>query len=226
MAYTTISTAGTVTSPTYLDSTALNGTPYYYVVSAVNGGGESLNSSQASATPQPPAPGAPTGLTPTPGNNQVGLSWTAPSGTITSYNVKRATVSGGPYTTISTPGAVTSPSYLDSTAVNGTTYYYVVSAVNGGGESLNSSEAAATPQPPAPGVPTGLTPTPVTARSAWAGPPQRHHHQLQRQARHRVRQWLHHHQHPRRGDQHHLPRPHRRQRHHLLLRGQRGQWRR
>ena len=35
-------------------------------------------------------PAFPTGLTPTPGNNQVSLSWTAPSGA-TGYNVKRAT---------------------------------------------------------------------------------------------------------------------------------------
>ena len=98
-----------------------------------------------------PAPGVPTGLTPTPGNNQVGLSWTAPSGTVSSYNVKRGTVSGGPYTTISTLGAVTSPAYLDLTAVNGTLYYYVVSALNGGGESLDSAPAAATPSRPPPG---------------------------------------------------------------------------
>ena len=91
-----------MTTTTYLDSTALNGTLYYYVVSAVNGGSESLNSNQASAMPQPLAP---TNLTPTPGNNQVGLSWTAPSGTITSYNVKRGTVSGGPTPPPSAPPA-------------------------------------------------------------------------------------------------------------------------
>ena len=41
------------------------------------------------------APAAPTGLAATAGNAQVGLSWNASSGA-TSYNVKRATVSGGP----------------------------------------------------------------------------------------------------------------------------------
>ena len=64
----------------------------------------------------------------------------------TSYNVKRGTSTGGPYTTIN-PGAVTVTSFTDSTALNGTTYYYVVTAVNGGGESLNSNQALATPQP-------------------------------------------------------------------------------
>ena len=61
-----------------------------------------------------PPPAAPTGLLATPGNNQVGLSWTAAAGA-TSYNVKRGTVSGGPYTTISSPGAVTGTTYTDST---------------------------------------------------------------------------------------------------------------
>src|SRR4029077_1614731 len=142
----------------YTDTTAVNGTTYYYVVTAVGTGGESANSSQATATPQPP-PAAPTALTPTPGNNQVLLNWTAPAGTVTSYNVKRATVSGGSYSTISTAGAVTGTAYTDTGLTNGTTYYYVVTAVNGSGESGNSNQAIATPQPPAPPAPTGLSPT-------------------------------------------------------------------
>ncbi len=89
----------------------------------------------------PPPPPAPTGLTATAGNAQVALSWTASVGA-TSYNVKRATVTGGPYTTIASP---TTTSHTDTTVVNGTTYYYVVSAVNAGGESANSNQASATP---------------------------------------------------------------------------------
>ena len=84
---------------------------------------------------------APTGLTATAGDAQVPLSWTASTGAA-SYNVKRATVSGGPYTTIK---SVTTTSYTDSTAANGTTYYYVVSAVSALTESTNSSEVSAAP---------------------------------------------------------------------------------
>lgn len=90
------------------------------------------------------APAPPTGLTATAGNASVALSWIAPAGTITSYNVKRATVSGGPYTTVSTPGAVTTTSYADPAPINGATYYYVVSAISAGGESDNSSQASVT----------------------------------------------------------------------------------
>ncbi|MEW6181641.1 MAG: LamG-like jellyroll fold domain-containing protein [Bacillota bacterium] len=89
------------------------------------------------------APSAPTGLTATAGDAQVDLSWDTVSGADT-YNVKRSTTSGGPYTTIAE--SVTSTTYTDTGVTNGTTYYYVVSAVNAGGESGNSSEASATPQ--------------------------------------------------------------------------------
>ena len=302
--YTTLSTAGTLTATTFTDTTAANGTPYYYVVSAVNSAGESPNSAQVSATPQiptsgglhinpggayttsagtvftadqyfsggslyhwsdpiastdaplyqvvrysptsfsynlpaptgnytlklyfaddgvsaagqrlfnvlangqtllsnfdvfataggkaigisksfavtssgngvavtfqavrstamvaaielipqggsqgPTAPSAPTGLTATAGNAQVSLSWNASNGA-SSYNVKRATVSGGPYTTLSTAGTLTATTFTDTTAANGTTYYYVVSAVNSAGESPNSAQVSATPQIPTSG---------------------------------------------------------------------------
>ncbi|CAM4225327.1 glycoside hydrolase family 6 protein [Paenibacillus macerans] len=90
----------------------------------------------------PDVPAAPAGLTATAGNAKVELSWTASSGA-TSYNVKRATTSGGPYTTVA--AGVTATSYTNTGLANGTTYYYVVSAVNSAGESANSAQVAATP---------------------------------------------------------------------------------
>ena len=54
-----------------------DGTTYYYVISALNAGGESANSSQASVTPQVSAPSAPTGLAATAGNQQAALTWNA-----------------------------------------------------------------------------------------------------------------------------------------------------
>jgi hypothetical protein len=87
-------------------------------------------------------PSAPMGLTAAAGNAQAVLSWTASNGA-TSYNVKRATTSGGAYTTVAT--GVTGTTYTNTGLTNGTTYYYVVSAVNIAGESVNSAQANATP---------------------------------------------------------------------------------
>lgn len=154
--YTTIATG--VTSTGYSDTGLSASTTYYYVVSAVNAGGQSANSAQASATTLSggSVPAAPMGLAATAGNAQVALSWTASSGA-TSYRIKRATVSGGPYMTIATN---TTTSFTNTSLVNGTTYYYVVSAVNAIGEGANSAQVSATPSagslPPAP---TGLTVT-------------------------------------------------------------------
>src|SRR5216683_7323066 len=105
------------------------------------------NPAQVIFTPPPPA--APTGLAATAGNARVSLSWTASSGA-TSYNVKRATVTGGPYTTIAT--GVTATTFTDTGLANGTTFFYVVSAVNAGAESPNSNQAQATPTAPQAGV--------------------------------------------------------------------------
>ena len=86
-------------------------------------------------------PAAPTGLTATAGNAQVSLTWSASTGA-TSYNVKRSTTSGGPYTTV---GTSTSTAFTNTGLTNGTTYYFVVTAVNSAGESGNSNQASATP---------------------------------------------------------------------------------
>ena len=86
---------------------------------------------------------APTGVMAANGDARVVLNWTASPGAA-SHQVKRATVAGGPYTTIAT-GIIT-PTFTDTAVTNGTTYYYVVSAVNAFGESPNSFEVFATPQ--------------------------------------------------------------------------------
>ena len=86
-------------------------------------------------------PPTPTGLTATAVGPSVLLNWNASTNTV-SYNVKRATHSGGPYTT---NASTTATSYSDTSVTNCTKYYYVVSAVNAIGESTNSNEAAASP---------------------------------------------------------------------------------
>jgi fibronectin type 3 domain-containing protein len=154
------------TSNSFADSELTNGTKYFYVVSAVNSGGESTNSSEVSATPSAPAtpPAAPTGLQATAGNAQVSLTWTASAGAA-SYHVKRSTTSGGPYNT-----AVASPTaanYNDTSVTNGTAYSYVVSAVNAVGESANSSQASATPAAPTANVTITIDPTKTKSISPY-----------------------------------------------------------
>ena len=87
-------------------------------------------------------PSVPAGVVAVPGNARVLLNWNSTPGA-TSYDVKRATVSGGPYTTVSSP---TINAFTDTGRTNNTTYYYVVSAVSSAGASANSSQVSAMPQ--------------------------------------------------------------------------------
>jgi PKD repeat protein len=106
----------------------------------------SVTGSPIAGTP----PGAPTGLTATPGTGQVSLSWQAPSSNggvnITSYRVYRGTSSGNE--TLVTSGGCSNLgitlSCTDSGLTSGQTYYYKVSAVNAIGEGAQSNEASAT----------------------------------------------------------------------------------
>jgi glycosyl hydrolase family 44 len=138
------------TATTFADAAVTNGTTYFYVVSALNSAGESANSTAASAKPTAPTqpqsqiPPTPTTLVATAGNAQISLTWAISSGA-TSYHVKRATTTGGPYTQISAP---TTNTFLNTSLTNGTKYFYVVTALNSSGESANSAEANATPTAP------------------------------------------------------------------------------
>ena len=147
-------TIASVTGTSYLDSPLINGTTYYYEVSAVNISGESANSGEASSAPVAPPASAPVITSATPGNNQITLVWTAVSGA-TSYNVKSSTTPGGETLLINVAGT----SYVDTSAVNGVQTYYVVSAQNAGGQGPNSTEVSATAQAPVVGTPrfTGST---------------------------------------------------------------------
>ena len=91
-------------------------------------------------------PGIPSTPTATAGITTVALSWTASTGlgSIT-YAIKRATASGGPYTTIGNTSGTTFTDTTGNGISAGTQYYYVVSASNVAGSSSNSSEVTATP---------------------------------------------------------------------------------
>ncbi len=142
------SLVGSSATSSYSDTTVVNGTTYYYVVTATNAVGQGHASTQsAGATPQVPLsrPTAPTGVNATAGNAQVTVTWTT-AATATSYNVYRSTTLGAQGTKI---GSSVTVSFTDSTSVNGTTYYYQVTAVNAAGESTPSTRSSgATPTVP------------------------------------------------------------------------------
>ena len=130
----------------YTNVGVVNGQPYYYVLTAVNTNGESMNSPEAAATPAGPPP-APATLGANPGSNQVQLAW-SPAFAATGYDLKRSSVSGSNYVTLVANWSGTN--YTDTTVTNGTTYYYVVAGTNSSGEGPASPPVATTPNYHAP----------------------------------------------------------------------------
>ena len=162
------STGGTATSTTV---TGLNnGQSYTFRVRAVNRVGAGLASSPQSATPTSTvaAPDTPFGLSATPGNRQVRLSWVQPSGgaALTHYEYEQ----DGSGTWTSTGGTATSHTVTGLN--NGQTYTFRVRAVNSAGASAPSGSRTATPTTTEPEAPESLSATPgdgqVTLR--WRAP--------------------------------------------------------
>ena len=137
----------------YNDTTPTPGTLYYYVVKAVNTAGPGTASSegegQASASTGSALPSAPQGLVITNGNNQVTLSWSAPtnagSPSFTRYDIYRGATASTLGTTPIGNVAAGTTTYVDSTAANNNTYVYVVKAVNSAGSGPISIYASGNP---------------------------------------------------------------------------------
>jgi fibronectin type 3 domain-containing protein len=78
-----------------------------------------------------------------PASHSVALLWNAISG-VAGYDVYRGSVSGGPYT-ILTSSPITTTAFTDTNVQAGQTYYYVVTSVGSDGvQSAYSSPASAT----------------------------------------------------------------------------------
>jgi fibronectin type 3 domain-containing protein len=120
-------------------------TTYYYILTAVNGAGESTPSGQVSATTATVAgvaPSAPTGISASGSTNRVSLSWGPVSGA-TSYNIYRSSLNNITKNTGIKITGVTSP-YQNTGLTAASTYYFVVTALNASGESIDSTVASAT----------------------------------------------------------------------------------
>jgi fibronectin type 3 domain-containing protein len=149
----------------------VNGTSYYFVVTAVYAAGESVASTEVSAVPAlttpPVAPAAPTGVSATLVGGQATIAWTPVSGA-NFYNVYWSTTPGVTAASGTQITGATNP-YTQTLQTNGVTYYYVVTAVNNNGESAASTQVSATPTAP-PSAPTGVTATPASGQAtiSWS----------------------------------------------------------
>lgn len=86
------------------------------------------------------------------------LTWAWSQGTgdaATGFHIRKASVSGGPYTTIATV-LLPAMTYVDLAVVSGQTNYYVVTAYNTGGDSTPSNQVICVTPFQAPSTPTGL----------------------------------------------------------------------
>ncbi|HEX7867263.1 MAG TPA: LamG-like jellyroll fold domain-containing protein [Variovorax sp.] len=107
-----------------------------------SGNGDQLGFGTLTFTRDPlTAQGKPSGLTAHVRGTQVVLSWWG-CPDAQSYAVKRASTSGGPYSTIA-PGITDTLTFTDSTVNAGEVWYYVVVAVSASGESAASNEERA-----------------------------------------------------------------------------------
>jgi hypothetical protein len=139
----TLSGAG---SGTITVSGLTNGTAYTFTVTATNVNGTSSASAASNSVTPRTVSGAPTSLTATAGNNQVALTWTAPTSdggsAITDYLIQYST--GGGYTTFS-DGISTTASTTVTGLVNGTAYTFRVIATNAAGNGSASTTTSSTP---------------------------------------------------------------------------------
>lgn len=124
------------------------------------------------------APSAPTGLSATPGDTSVALSWTTPSNNggsaITGYNVYEGTSAGAEDYSTAVNGStlITTTTYTVTALNNASKYYFTVEAVNAIGPSSPSDEAWATPAATVPGAPRSVVATVADASATvtWSAP--------------------------------------------------------
>ncbi|MDQ0232013.1 pectate lyase [Metabacillus malikii] len=123
----------------YRDTGLDNNQNYYYVISAVNIGGESNNSKEVAITPSAPLP-SPTSSLKESHSNKITITWNAVNDA-TSYEIKRSTKKGISYETIKSD--LKDTIFTDTSVTNGQEYYYVISAKNDKTKSAHSNPVRA-----------------------------------------------------------------------------------
>jgi fibronectin type 3 domain-containing protein/archaellum component FlaG (FlaF/FlaG flagellin family) len=135
---------GTSATTSYTDTALQLNSSYYYKVSALNSGGESIPSIFVSGTT---TLSAPTDLSVSAQTvSSLTINWSLVPGA-SSYRIYRSAAFDGLYNQIGTPAAA---SYTDTGLSSGTRYYYKVSAVDNEAESAQSVSVSGTTRLSAP----------------------------------------------------------------------------
>ncbi len=160
---------GNVAGTSYIDSAVSGGNSFFYQITAVDAGGESVKSSEVSVAYPAAAPLGPTSFTANAVSpSQINLSWTAPTGSVTGYNIFRGTALGNEGSTPVNGSPITATSFNDTGLSQSTHYYYTVRAINASGAGPASNEANAITQQL---IPTA-TVTPLNPSTVTVGPSQ------------------------------------------------------
>ena len=163
----TVPLATGLSNPSYVDSAVSSGGSFFYKLSALGLGGDSMKSGEASVTFTAGTPQGPASLLATSNStSQVSLSWTAPAGTVTGYNIFRGTAPGAEGASPVNGSPIFATNYNDSGLSQNTHYYYTVRALNGSGAGPASNEATAATLPFIPVA----TITPLNPNTVTAGP--------------------------------------------------------
>ena len=149
------STQGTAYTATALANTHV----YQFKVTATNASGDSGPSNVVEATPMPPVPQPPTGLTASAGVASVTLHWTASVTLNVWYWVEyRDATAGQGWQRLRDPlNAAISGTSFTMTPLSGHTFEFRLRSNNAAGDSAPSAVVSATPLPPV--APTGLSAT-------------------------------------------------------------------
>jgi len=151
----------TATGTPYYDGSVQGQSTYTYEVIAIDDTGAQAASTTISVTTPPATSDAPANLAAVSSPGQIALTWSAPSGPVTGYNVWRSIGAGSTNFVEIAPG-VQSPAYTDAQLVPGLTYSYYVQAENAGAVSYPSASVQATAVP---AEPNGLTVIGVSSSS-------------------------------------------------------------
>ncbi|BDG01214.1 fibronectin type III domain-containing protein [Anaeromyxobacter oryzae] len=156
--------ASGVTATTHVDAGLAPNATYAYRVRGENATGSGPASAQATATTLADAPGTPTfaAIDAT----SVTVSWTAPAGGASGYDLERGPAASGPFAAIA--AGIGATSAIDTGLGAATTYWYRVRAYGAGGvPGTYSAAASVLTRPAAPGAPVVATVSDASLAVSW-----------------------------------------------------------